>query len=89
MKELMCSLKWRKLILVSMLIGGLLGVFDSGLAASTVYGNLPGGPGDGCPENTFCKTNGCSSGSGGMHCSYDDPYHWGCPTHITCPNTGE
>ncbi len=84
MNEVIRSIKWRKLILVSVLIGGLLGIFDSSLFNRTVLGN-PGG----CPENFFCKANGCTSAVGGLKCAYSDPYGYGCPTHIDCPNLVE
>lgn len=83
MKEMIRGLKWYKLILVAVLLGGLLGAIDSGLVSQTAYGNPP----EGCPNGTYCQSNGCSYGAGGFYCNYTSIGGGTCPS-ISCPNNG-
>lgn len=89
MKQLIFGLKWRKLILVSILVGGIFGAFDADLFTRTAFGNAPGP--DGCADGTQCKSIGCSVGPGGSYCTYYNIYGGGatCPGNIPCPNLGE
>lgn len=89
MKEAIRSLNWRKLIMVSVLLGGLIGAFaPQGIFTRTAF--MYGYPGGGsCPDkkvngSTVCRwTGGCLIN--GNKCVYaKDIYYTGnCPDE-TC-----
>ncbi len=68
MKENFRSLNWRKLILVSLMFGGLFGAFaPNGIFTRTAFmQSYGGGPGSWvCPDGGTidCKANGCRQSS--------------------------
>lgn len=80
MKKIMRSLKWHKLILVSLFMGGLLGAFNIGLFTPTVSG-LPD-----CPDGEQCRRVGCDPP--GQYCVYQNIYGNDgiCPQSMPCDN---
>lgn len=88
MKSIFSDLKWRKIIIVSILLGSLFGMFD----VSNSFTPKAFAQKDGCPEGEQCRTLGCSgTGVGGNKCVYYSIYGTSiCEIYsIDCPNITE
>ena len=89
MREAFRSLNWRKLIMVSVLLGGLLGIFDiNGAFTQTAFTESYGSTAR-CPDvkdylgNVTCQSGGCSTVASGGTCIYFPRVS----TYV-CPNKG-